>query len=208
MKQVENLLFVFPRRKPKTLLGIYRWHRKILKDCIKFEFKKRTLEAAINRINEELRFYVSLKSEISTAKEALVALGTLKKEFQHELQVTKKVVRVLHDTNEIIIGSLVRSHKGNEIIRHVENLQPTPGSSILHGHGWLHELEVAEILKSEGHLPFITFGTAFDSAGWDIISFPKPLRRIAWRGRYPKFWLSGKAHNKRLHGIADKSGSQ
>ena len=82
MKQIKNTLFVFPRRKPKTLLGIYRWHRKILKDCIKFEFKKRALETAINNINEELRYYVSLKNEFATAKEALVALGTLKKEFQ------------------------------------------------------------------------------------------------------------------------------
>ena len=208
MKQREDILFVFPRRKPKTLLGIYHWHRKILKGCIKFEFKKRALEAAINKINEELRYYVSLKNEIPIAKEALLALGTLKKEFQHEFQVAKKIVRVFHDTNEIIIGNLVRSHKGNEIIRHVENLQPTPGSNILHGQGWLRELENADILKNEGHLPFIAFGTVFDSAGWDIISFGKPMRRIVWHGKYPRFWVSGKAHNKRLHRITDRSGSR
>jgi hypothetical protein len=198
MKQIENPLFVFPSRKPKTLLGIYRWHRKILKDCIKFEFKKCALETAINKINEQLQHYVSLKNEFITAQEALVELGTLKKEFQHELLFAKKIVKVFHDTNEMIIGNLVRSHKGNEIIRHYQKLQPTPGSNILHGTGWLCELEVAEILKNKGHLPFITFGTIFDAGGWDIISFAKPRRRIIWRGRYPKFWMPRKSHNKAL----------
>lgn len=198
MKQIENPLFVFPRRKPKTLLGIYRWHRKILKDCIKFEFKKRALEAAINNINEELHHYVSLKKKFATATEALVELGTLKKEFQDELLITKKIVKVFHDTNEMIIGNLVRSHKGNEIIQHSQKLQPTPGSNILHGNGWLSELEAAQIQENERYLPFITFGTIFDSAGWDIISFVKPRRRIVWRGRYPKFWMPRKRHNKRL----------
>ncbi|MGA2465045.1 MAG: hypothetical protein ABSH06_11930 [Thermodesulfobacteriota bacterium] len=208
MKQIKDTLFVFPGRKPKTLLGIYRWHRKILKNCIKFEFKKRALQTAINKINEELEYYVSVKNDFSTAKEALVALGTLKKEFQHELLITKKIVKVFHDSNEMIIGNHVRSHKGNEIIRHVQNLQPTPGSNILHGHGWLSELEVASIQENEGYLPFITFGTVFDSAGWDIISFSKPRRRIVWRARYPRFWVPRKAHNKRLHRIAQESSSR
>jgi hypothetical protein len=196
MKQIKDALFVFPGRKPKTLLGIYRWHRRILKDCIKFEFKKRALETAINKINDELEYYVSLKNEFSTAMEAVIALGTIKKEFQNELLITKKIVRVFHDTNEMIIGNLVRSHKGNEIIRHVQNLQPTPGSNILHGHGWLSELEVANIQENKGCLPFITFGTVFDSAGWDIISFSKPRSRIVWRARYPRFRVPRKAHNK------------
>lgn len=55
MKQRGEVNLVFPKKKPKTLQAVHRWHRKLLDDCIFLELQKRALEAGLKQINEELK---------------------------------------------------------------------------------------------------------------------------------------------------------
>jgi len=180
-------LFVFPRKKPKTILGLYKWHRKLLEDCVFCEFEKRVLEAGINRINEEIQKYVHWSKDETLKDSALLAvkhLNRLKAKWEEELSVAKQTARVLHDTNEMIIATLLKAHS-DKIVRHFQADSVQPGANLLHEPGWLFELSCAEELKKDGQVGFLTFGTMFDAKGFDVVAFPRPRRRIKW-GIYPR----------------------
>ena len=82
-------LFVYPRKKPKTILALHKWHRWLLNDCIKQEFEKRALETGIRQINEDIKKYVGL-AKVATKNSARLALrhlNLLKKKWEEQLFV-------------------------------------------------------------------------------------------------------------------------
>ena len=118
MKQRGDVRLVFPKKKPKTLQAVHRWHRKLLEDCIFLEFKRRTLEAGLKQINEEFRKYVGwLKEGLHPAKLALEKLNRLKSEWEEEILVTSMTIKIVHDTNEVIIGNVIRQTSGGQKFR-------------------------------------------------------------------------------------------
>lgn len=190
MKQQERkILLVFPKKKPKAIRGVHKWHCKLLEDCILNEFKKRALEAAIRQIDEEIRKYIQwLKKDNRTKGPILLALkclNKLKDSWKEDLIVTKNIIRVIHDTNEMIIGTLVKGHGGENIIHHFQKQNAIVTTNLLHEPGWLYEVLSAEYVKKKGHVGFITFGTLFDPNGFDVIRFSKPGRTIKWKFKYP-----------------------
>jgi hypothetical protein len=188
VKQQKGPILIFPKKKPKTLFGLYKWHRKLLGNCIFHEFQKRALEAGISEINEEIRKYVHWSKDETFKDPALLTLkhlNGLKAKWQRELLLAKQTVRVLHDTNEMIIATLLKAHTDGEIVHHLQIDNVQPGANLLHEPGWLFELSCVEELKKDGKVGFLTFGTVFDANKFDVIAFSKPRRRIKW-GKYPK----------------------
>ena len=189
MKQRGEVKLVFPKKKPKTLQGIHRWHRKLLEDCIFLEFKKRTLEAGLKQINKEIQKYVGwLKEGLHPAKLALEKLNLLKSEWEEQLLINSMAIKIAHDTNEVIVGNVIKQTPGGtEIIQKVQQEVVQPGTNLLHEPGWLTEMLSAEHLERQGYTAFLTFGTVFDPGLLaDVIGIPGPRRRrIRWKGRYP-----------------------
>jgi hypothetical protein len=189
MKQrQERPLFVFPKKKPKTILGLYKWHRKLLEDCVFHEFEKRALEAGISKINEEILKYVHWSNDETLKDSALLTLkhlNRLKAKWEEERAVAKQVVRVLHDTNEMIIVNLLKAHTDGETVRHLQTDSVQRSANLLHEPGWLFELSCAEELEKDGRVGFLTFGTVFDAKGFDVIGFSRPRRRVKFN-MYPR----------------------
>lgn len=185
MKQDQNkLYFAFPRKLPKTVNGLSNWNKKLLDDCLFFEFKKRSINAALEKIEEEFKKYVPYARDEGlpalAARQALRSLNKLKTEFCEELDAIKHTVKIIHDTNELIIGSIIKSAVRTEVLE--ESLRtPHPESNLLHGDGWLFEIATAEYIRSKGYAPFVAFGTVFDSAlKADVVGVPKPNSRLKW----------------------------
>lgn len=189
MKQKRNdPMFAFPKERPKTIRGLHKWHRKLLETCVYFEFEKRALQAGIRHINAEIQKYVAwLKDDgrYGSAKLALQRLHRLKAEWKEELFAVKQAIRVVHDTNEMIISGLLRSLGGEEFVRRLVERGALGTGNLLHEPGWLAEVEYAEHLRKEGYAAFLTFGTLFDARGFDAVAIPRPGRRIKWRGPWP-----------------------
>lgn len=196
MKQQDKWhLFVYPRKKPKTILALHKWHRWLLNDCIKQEFEKRALETGIRQINEDIKKYVGLAKVDATKNSARLALrhlNLLKKKWEEQLFVVKRVVKILHDTNEMIIANLLKAHIGEAYMAEVASESTLPGSNLLHEPGWLFEVSCAEILEKKRHAGFVTFGTVFDQKKIDVMAFPNPRRRIEWKGKQPSIWKADK----------------
>ena len=186
MKQVNDIYAALPRTKPQTLRDIHDWHKELLRSCLYFEFKKHAVKAAIAALNAQVEHHVHADKEGLTipARMALEQLNRTKKEFTDELQALKGAVKVIHDTNEMIIGSLLSAHAGESIVQRICPSHPHPESNLLHGDGWMFEVLSAIEVEKDGFLGFVTFGTLFDPAGFDVIAFKSPERavnlKIAW----------------------------
>ncbi|MDD5639118.1 MAG: hypothetical protein PHO28_04405 [Candidatus Pacebacteria bacterium] len=193
MKQKNKPIIIFPKKQPKTISEIYKWHKKLLETTIYLEFKKKILKAAIERINQEFQKYIKYKKENENLKKyaelALSKLNILKNEFGDELEVTKLSTKAAHDTNELIIAQLVKSFvKDKDILTKIAEGE-IPQTNLLHEPGWLTELLTQEYLEKQRHfLCFITFGTIFDGKGFDLICIPKEyaFKKIKWQIRYPR----------------------
>ncbi len=182
MKQNGDVFFVFPKKLPRTFRGLSAWNKRLLDTCMLLEFKKRALNAALEKINEELKHYVPYLREepvALAARQALDALNRLKVEFQEELEVAKHSVKVTHDTNEQIIGFIIKKTVGQEMLEQLLKTEH-PESNLLHGDGWLFEVASAELMRKKGYEPFIAFGTVFDSAlKMDVLAV-KSNARLEW----------------------------
>ncbi len=191
----------FPRKKPATIRAFHKWHRKLLEDCVFFEFKKRVIEAALGQINREIQKYVGwLKDypENSGARLALRQLNRLKEEWQEELQATKQVIRGLHKTNEAIIATLLRADGAKAYVQEVLSQEVRRGAHLLHEPGWLLEMASARHLEERGYAAFVAFGTVFDQLKVDVVGFASPNRRIKWLKLPPvKRWKKAAGIKKR-----------
>jgi hypothetical protein len=123
------------------------------------------------------------------AQLALGNLQRLKKEYEEELLSAKEIVRILHDTSELIIVTVARVNLGSdEVVKSfLEDVKRS--TNLLHGTtGWLFELLTAEEIEKKGYLPFVTFGTNFDANGFDVIAIPKKLARskLKWNIKLSK----------------------
>jgi len=189
VKQARSISILFPRRQPRTLIGMQRWHQKLLRDCIFFEFKKMALEAALEALRKEAGRYVTHVREQAglerVATATLEQLNRLKTDFSDELATAKEAVRMIHDTNEVIIANLVRAHGGGELVSRLQSEPPLQSTNLLHGDGWLFEVLSANYLREHGKVVFVTFGTMFDPAKFDVIAFDGPRRRIRWKVKWP-----------------------
>jgi hypothetical protein len=190
VKQSRDTHILFPRRQPRTLLAMQRWHEKLLRDCLFFEFKKKALEAALDTIRKEAGPYIAHVREQAglerVAAAALEQLNRLKKELSDELAAAKEAVRMIHDTNEVIIANLVRARGGGELLTQLQGGEPALRSTnLLHGEGWLLEVLSANHLRQQGKVAFVTFGTMFDPAKFDVIAFDGPRRRVQWKMKWP-----------------------
>ncbi len=189
MKQSRDTHILFPRRQPRTLLAMQRWHEKLLRDCLFFEFKKKALEAAHDAIQKEAGPYIAHVREQAglerVAAAALEQLNRLKKELSDELAAAKEAVRLIHDTNEVIIANLVWAHGGGELLSQLEGEPALRSTNLLHGKGWLLEVLSANHLREQGKVAFVTFGTMFDPAKFDVIAFDGPRRRVQWKMKWP-----------------------
>ncbi|HUS44534.1 MAG TPA: hypothetical protein VM219_00660 [Phycisphaerae bacterium] len=188
MKQ-EDPDFIFPRRKPKTLGDIHGWHKHLLNECMRLEFRQKILKAAIAELNSQINHYCDIardENRSRPAKLALAALNRIKSDFEEELRQVKDLVRIVHDTNEMIIGGLIKSGLSPDAPAHFVEKGPQPGANLLHGDGWIEELRSADLLEAEGKVPFVTFGTIFDSAGFDVIAFPDPDTPVHINIEYPE----------------------
>jgi hypothetical protein len=188
MKQKDDVFLAFPKKPPTTIGGLARWNRHLLATCAYLEFRKRAIEAAIDKIAEETRLYVKHVTEepiARTAKLALRELNQLRREWADDLASVKGAIRIAHDTNEAIIASLVRNTSGGEhLIKKFQSV-PHPETNLLHGEGWLFEVASADILTERGYASFVTFGTMFDPGKFDCIGFPRPRTRITWKIKLP-----------------------
>jgi hypothetical protein len=181
-------MFAFPRDRPKTIRGLEKWHCGLLEVCVDMEFEKRALEAGIDRINGEIQKYVAWSKEEGPSNPALLALvrlNRLKAKWKENLAFAKEIIRVAHDTNEMIVGIVLRGCRGESIIRHFEEQKVPLSANLLHEPGWLFELQIADHLRKQGYAAFVTFGTIFDAKGFDVLAVPRPRRRIKWRGAWP-----------------------
>lgn len=194
MKQKNKPMIISPRKQPKTILGIYKWHKKLLDDTVYLEFKKKVFEAAMERINQETKKYIKYKKESGDefkkcTELALSKLNILKGEFMDKLRIIKLSAKVAHDTNELIITQLLKfSIKNKDILTKITEGE-IPQTNLLHEPGWLTELLGQEWAEKKHHLLcFITFGTIFDGKGVDMVCIPKKytLKRVKWRIKYPK----------------------
>jgi len=57
--------------------------------------------------------------------------------------------------------------------------------ALAHGEGWLLEVLSANHLREQGKVAFVTFGTMFDPAKFDVIAFDGPRRRVQWKMKWP-----------------------
>jgi len=191
MKQSGDVQILFPRRRPRTLLAMQRWHEKLLRDCLFFEFKKKALEAALEALQKEAGPYIAHVREQAglerVATAAVAQLNHVKQDLSDELAVAKEAVRMIYDTNELIIANLVRAAGGGEIIKQLQNEPTLRSTNLLHGEGWLLEILTASRQRERGKVAFVTFGTMFDPAGFDVIAFDRPRRRIQWKGNWPRW---------------------
>lgn len=197
MKQENKATLVFPKALPKTLLGAYRWHQKLLRDCLFFEFKKMAIKKSIESIDGQLKILIqSMKKDEAYKSVIPLALGELnrlKADLEDELMATKEVTKIIHDTNEFLIGNLVSACGHKALIEQLKAKPQLRSTNLLHGLGWVFELEAVQHLEKAGKVGFLTFGTMFDPAGFDIIAFEKPLRRLKWKkGVLDKMFKIGK----------------
>lgn len=185
MKQRPNdVRFLIPKRLPRTLRGLYGFHKKLREEAIYGEFKKRALRGAIASVNAEIEKYVGWlkdnKTWIEPAKLALQILNDLKAQLERELKATQLDVEVVHDTNELIIRGLHGTSQSEEWQRYVRTLKQTRRTNMLHEPGWLYEMAFANELERRGQAAFMTFGTIFDPHGFDVISVPMARTRVNW----------------------------
>jgi hypothetical protein len=188
MKQKGEAFLALPKRLPKTVGGLAKWNRGLLETCVYLEFRKRAIEAALKRITEETKVYVKYVNEepiARTARLALAELNRLKRDWVDDLAGLKGAIRIVHDTNEAILASLVRNVGGEQLIRAFHSV-PHPETNLLHGEGWLFEVASADVLTARGHASFVTFGTIFDPGGFDVISFSSPRARVKWKIARPR----------------------
>jgi len=181
-------MFAFPRDRPKTIRGLEKWHRGLLEICIDMEFEKRALEAGIGRFNREIQNYVGWSRQEGPSNPALLTLdrlNRLKAKWKENLAFAKEVIRVAHDTNEMIVGTLLQAFGGENIIRHFEQQEVPASGDLLHEPGWLFEVQIADHLREQGYAAFVTFGTIFDAKGFDVLAMSRSRRRIEWRGPWP-----------------------
>ena len=184
----DDPMFAFPRDRPRTIRGLEKWHRGLLEICIDVEFEKRALEAGIGRVNREIQNYVAWSKQEGSSTPALLALSRLnrlKAKWEESLAVAKQVIRVAHDTNEMIISTLLRALRGESVIRHFEQQEVPRTGNLLHEPGWLFEVQAADDLREQGYAAFVTFGTIFDAKGFDVLAVSRPRRRIKWPGPWP-----------------------
>ena len=163
-----------------------------MEETVRSEFEKRALQAGVTRINEEISKYARWSKEEGLADSALWALehlNKLKSEWEEELALVKDLVRVLHDTNEMLIANVARAQKKGKTphlfeLRATQCEDPQPGANLLHEPGWLSELSLVRRMRTSGIAGFMTFGTVFDSQKVDVVTRGALKRRIKWR-RYP-----------------------
>src|SRR5215813_509063 len=136
MKQSGDVQILFPRRRPRTLLAMQRWHERLLRDCLFFEFKKKALEAALEALQKEAGPYIAHVREQAglerVATAAVAQLNHVKQDLSDELAVAKEAVRMIYDTNELIIANLVRAAGGGEIIKQLQNEPTLRSTNLLH----------------------------------------------------------------------------
>jgi hypothetical protein len=191
MKQASNIYAMFPQTKPQTLREVHNWHKELLRSCLYFEFKKHAIKAAIAALNAQIEHHVNIDKDglPIPARMALEQLNRAKTEFIAELQDLKGAVDVIHDTNEMIIASLISAQVGESIVQRICPSQPHPESNLLHGDGWMFEVLSAIEVEKDGYVGFVTFGTFFDPAGFDVVAFSDPERsvtlKIAWPPERP-----------------------
>ncbi|MGD0205900.1 MAG: hypothetical protein ABSB57_05645 [Dehalococcoidia bacterium] len=152
------------------------------------EFEKRALEAGIGRFNREIQNYVGWSRQEGPSNPALLTLdrlNRLKAKWKENLAFAKEVIRVAHDTNEMIVGTLLQAFGGENIIRHFEQQEVPASGDLLHEPGWLFEVQIADHLREQGYAAFVTFGTIFDAKGFDVLAMSRSRRRIEWRGPWP-----------------------
>ncbi len=178
-----RVVFALPKRLPKTIGGLSNWNRKLLQDCLRYEFKKRALTAALEKCAAEFTRYVPYAHDDgpvgAAARMALKEFNLAKGELQSELDEIKEIVRILHDTNELIVGSVIKDRLPPESFKEVFS-DRHPETNLLHGEGWILEIATADILKKKGHAAFVTFGTGLDANGFDVVAVPNPGSPITW----------------------------
>lgn len=178
-----DVVFAFPKRLPKTIGGLSKWNRKLLQDCLRYEFKKKALSTALEKCTTEFKRYVSYARDEGpvgvAARMALKEFNLAKDELQSELDEIKEVVRIIHDTNELIIGSVVKNHLPQESLGGIFSSRH-PETNLLHGEGWIQEIASADILTQKGQAAFVAFGTGLDANGFDVIAVANPRSPITW----------------------------
>lgn len=180
-------VFAFPRRRPKTIRALYRFHHVLLELTMLAEFRQKALVAAGAEVTAQMRKYSPLASDPEdgvAARLALSQLNKLKREFQQKLDDVKADIALLHNSNYLVIRALLRGTGQAELVDRIEAANPTPGSNLLHEPGWVREVAVADGLARHGKAAFLTFGTPVDAGACDAIVFDRPLCRLKW-GRIP-----------------------
>ena len=181
MKQHGEVLLVVPKTSPRTLRGVQRWHRRLLEMAVRLEFEQLVLRAAQNALKIEIGRYAPFMKDPAVKSAAVMALShlnVLKRQNSERLREVSARIRIVHDTNEAILRVLLEAHGAKETVRSVDARGPAPGSNLLHGMGWLHEVATADYLSAQGRAAFVTFGSVFDPAGIDVIAFSSARRRI------------------------------
>jgi len=103
----EDSIIVLPEKKPVTIKDLLDWHIKIFMDCLEAELKKNIIEYSIKDLNERIKEtakYLQEDEHIYAAKLKLKKLNNISNQYKEELCVIKGVIKVLHRTNEAIIG--------------------------------------------------------------------------------------------------------
>ena len=182
MKQSEDKCWLLlPKARPKTVRGVERWHRRLLETAVSLEFEQLSLKASQGALKNEIARYAPLTKDPAIGSVAVMALGhlnALKRQNVERLREVAAQIKIVHDTNEVILRTLLRAHGAEEVVRSTDARGPAPGANLLHGLGWLYEVASADYLSAQGSAAFVTFGSVFDPAGFDVIAFPRSQRRV------------------------------
>lgn len=174
----EEIKLLLPKKKPKTLGDVLKWHIKIFEDCLKFELEKQIIESAIEKTNQmirEVKEYLKEEGHSKGAKLALSKLNDILEKYKEKHGVTKLVIKSLHKTNEAIVGSLLKSCLGESKVKELYMKHKDCHPNILHGTGWMVEYLAAKEEWDKGKAAFLTFGTFMDPAKVDLIILPNSL---------------------------------
>lgn len=113
MKQDDKIYIAFSKKQPKTIRPVHRWHREMLESCLYFEFKMRTLDAALVKLDEYVQVYVSFERKHlrSQPPRLLKKLNSLKRERptpKARCTVTRLPKLAMHARARRVISTLGR----------------------------------------------------------------------------------------------------
>jgi hypothetical protein len=174
---------ILPRRKIRILRGLVAFHEKLIEYAMIFEFRRESIEGSIDKIKNLISKTVPAVKEFpEPAKVQLRLLNDLLEFQRGRLDSIKEMIKVIYDTNELIINNVVvaaskldRKTVIKQITEDKEKHKHAHPDLPHGGTGWMLEYEVMKHLHKEGKPVFLTFGTHWDPAKVDIIALEAPF---------------------------------